>query len=187
MSELVPIETVSWEQLQRYVYEVDSSWRDIYVLDASHAVQLADALAPPHLPESHGFVYPHAGCTSRENACLQHSQAVLFRFHHQCLHQNRTHAAPPGSSGHAAARYRRRRRPAQCRAGFVGGYQAARRQVAGVPGLPSGRLAGKGAVPVAVPWAWMARTAGQWSAMRGSRGVGMDTVNSIFRTSCGAC
>ncbi|WP_210516636.1 hypothetical protein [Hymenobacter terricola] len=31
------IETVSWEQLQQYVYEADGSWRDIYVLDASRA------------------------------------------------------------------------------------------------------------------------------------------------------
>ena len=37
MNDLVPIETVSWEQLQQYVYEVDGSWRDIYVLDANRA------------------------------------------------------------------------------------------------------------------------------------------------------
>ena len=35
MNDMVPIETVSWEQLQQYVYEVDGSWRDIYVLDAT--------------------------------------------------------------------------------------------------------------------------------------------------------
>ena len=37
MNDLVPIETVSWEQLQQYAYEVDGSWRDIYVLDATRA------------------------------------------------------------------------------------------------------------------------------------------------------
>ncbi|GAA3988223.1 hypothetical protein [Hymenobacter antarcticus] len=37
MNALVPIETLSWEELQQYVYEVDGSWRDIYVLDASRA------------------------------------------------------------------------------------------------------------------------------------------------------
>lgn len=37
MNDLVPIETVSWEQLQQYVYEGDGSWRDIYVLDATRA------------------------------------------------------------------------------------------------------------------------------------------------------
>lgn len=36
-NKMVPIETVSWEQLQQYVYYVDGSWRDIYVLDASRA------------------------------------------------------------------------------------------------------------------------------------------------------
>ena len=35
MNDLVPIETVSWEELQQYVYYGDGSWRDIYVLDAS--------------------------------------------------------------------------------------------------------------------------------------------------------
>ena len=28
---------MSWEELQQYVYEVDGSWRDIYLLDASRA------------------------------------------------------------------------------------------------------------------------------------------------------
>ena len=37
MNDLVPIATVSWEELQQDVYEVDGSWRDIYVLDASRA------------------------------------------------------------------------------------------------------------------------------------------------------
>lgn len=37
MNDLIPIETLSWEQLQQYLYEVDGSWRDIYVLDASRA------------------------------------------------------------------------------------------------------------------------------------------------------
>ena len=37
MNDLVPIETVSWKELQQYVYDVDGSWRDIYVLDASRA------------------------------------------------------------------------------------------------------------------------------------------------------
>ena len=37
MNDLVPIETVSWEELQQYVYEVDGTWRDIYVLDATRA------------------------------------------------------------------------------------------------------------------------------------------------------
>ncbi|GAA4026752.1 hypothetical protein GCM10022409_08370 [Hymenobacter glaciei] len=37
MNDLVPIETVSWEELQQYVYEVDGSWRDIYVLGANRA------------------------------------------------------------------------------------------------------------------------------------------------------
>jgi hypothetical protein len=36
-NEMVPIETLSWAELQEYVYEVDGSWRDIYVLDASLA------------------------------------------------------------------------------------------------------------------------------------------------------
>ena len=36
-NEMVPIEAVSWENLQQYVYEVDGSWRDIYVFDASRA------------------------------------------------------------------------------------------------------------------------------------------------------
>ena len=34
MNDLVPIETLSWEQLQQYVYYMDGSWGDIYVLDA---------------------------------------------------------------------------------------------------------------------------------------------------------
>ena len=36
-NDLVPIETVSWQELQQYVYEVDGSWRDIYVLNATRA------------------------------------------------------------------------------------------------------------------------------------------------------
>ncbi|MDO7854753.1 hypothetical protein [Hymenobacter convexus] len=36
-NERVPIETLSWEQLQQYVYEVDGSWRDTYVLNATWA------------------------------------------------------------------------------------------------------------------------------------------------------
>ena len=36
-NEMMPIETVSWEQLQQYVYYGDGTWRDIYVLDASRA------------------------------------------------------------------------------------------------------------------------------------------------------
>jgi hypothetical protein len=34
-NEMVPIETLSWEHLQQHLYEVDGTWRDIYVLDAS--------------------------------------------------------------------------------------------------------------------------------------------------------
>ena len=34
---MVPIETVSWEELQQYVYYGDGSWRDIYVLNARRA------------------------------------------------------------------------------------------------------------------------------------------------------
>lgn len=37
VNDSVSIETVSWEQLQQYVYYVDGSWRDIYVLDAGRA------------------------------------------------------------------------------------------------------------------------------------------------------
>ena len=35
MNDLVPIATVSREELQQHVYYVDGSWRDIYVLNAS--------------------------------------------------------------------------------------------------------------------------------------------------------
>ncbi|MBJ6110783.1 hypothetical protein JAO73_17295 [Hymenobacter sp. BT523] len=37
MNQLVPISAVSWEELQQHIYDVDGSWRDIYVLDATRA------------------------------------------------------------------------------------------------------------------------------------------------------
>jgi hypothetical protein len=37
MNESVPLAEVSWETLQQYVYRVDGSWRDVYVLDVSRA------------------------------------------------------------------------------------------------------------------------------------------------------
>lgn len=64
MACLINVTAVSWEDLKQYVYYMDGSWRDIYVLDATREdwriwADLVNANYPVRFLDGHGQPHDH--------------------------------------------------------------------------------------------------------------------------------